>query len=47
LYQEALSDTLQTIYALVRIKEGKAVLEDVMVDGVPIREVVKREKSRH
>ena len=41
LYRESLSDTLQTTYALVHIKEGEAVLEDVMVDGVPIREVVK------
>ena len=43
LYRESLSDTLQTTYALVRIKDGDAVLEDVMVDKVPIREAVKKE----
>ena len=42
LYRESLSDTLQTTYALVRIKEGEGVLEDVMIDGVPIRDLVKR-----
>lgn len=46
LYQKSLSDTSQIIYALVRIKEGNAVLEDVMVDGIPIKEVVKSEISR-
>jgi uncharacterized membrane-anchored protein len=47
LYRETLQDTLQTTYALVRIKAGDAVLEDVMVDGVPIREVVKRENVKN
>ena len=46
LYRETLQDTLQTTYALVRIKEGDAVLEDVMIDDVPIREMVINEKSR-
>lgn len=39
------SDTSKTTYALVRIKNGNAVLEDVMIDGVPIREVVKENRK--
>jgi uncharacterized membrane-anchored protein len=41
-YQEAARDTNQVAYALVSIKEGDAVIKDVMIDDVPIREVVKR-----
>lgn len=47
LYRGSLSDTLQTTYALVRIKEGDAVLEEVMVNGVPIREAVQNGNVKH
>ncbi len=43
LYRESLSDTLNTTYALVHIKEGEAVLADVMVNETPIKEAVKKQ----
>ena len=44
-YRETLLDSLQTTYALVRIKEGKAVLEAVMLNGVPIQEIISEERE--
>ncbi len=38
-YREALRDSTKTAYAIVRIKDGEAVLQDVMIDGVPIQEL--------
>jgi uncharacterized membrane-anchored protein len=43
-YAASLSDSSQVTYALVRIKAGEAVLEDVMIGEVSIRE--KRAASR-
>jgi len=40
-YREAARDTAQVTYALVVIKNGDALVEDVLLDEVPIREVVK------
>lgn len=39
-YRESQLDTMQTAYALVRIKSGEAVLQEVVINGVPIRELV-------
>lgn len=39
-YRESQLDTAQTAYAVVRIKAGEAVLQEVLIDGVPIRELV-------
>ncbi|MEM8938233.1 MAG: GDYXXLXY domain-containing protein [Bacteroidota bacterium] len=39
-YRETRRDTTKTAYALVNIKEGDAVLKDVLIDGVPIAELV-------
>ncbi|MEM9830725.1 MAG: GDYXXLXY domain-containing protein [Bacteroidota bacterium] len=39
-YREAGNSTGRKAYALVMIKEGEAVLKDVLIDGVPIREYV-------
>ncbi len=39
-YNEMAVDTTSRSWAVVRIKDGEAVLEDVMIDGMPIREVV-------
>lgn len=44
LYRKSLSDSLQSAYALVRIKDGDAVLEDVVLNGVSISEAVEKEK---
>ena len=40
-YQDVMGDPEQVAYALVHIKDGVAVLKDVMIDGVSIREIVK------
>lgn len=40
-YRESQTDTTQTAYALVNIKEGEAVIKDVLIDGIPISEIVK------
>lgn len=39
-YRESQLDTTQTTYALVKIKAGEAVLKEVMINGIPIREIV-------
>jgi uncharacterized membrane-anchored protein len=41
-YQEAAIDTNQVAYALVSIKDGDAVIKNVMIDDVPISEAVKK-----
>ncbi|WP_439482638.1 GDYXXLXY domain-containing protein [Cyclobacterium plantarum] len=39
-YLESQVDSTQTAYAVVGIKEGEAVLKEVLINGVPIRELV-------
>jgi uncharacterized membrane-anchored protein len=36
-YNEASRDTTKVTYAVVKINDGQAVLEDVMIDGVSLR----------
>ncbi|MEX0966863.1 MAG: GDYXXLXY domain-containing protein [Bacteroidia bacterium] len=38
------NDSLET-YALVRIKNGEAVLKDVLIDGISINEIVKAQQE--
>lgn len=38
-------DTSKTTYALVRVKNGDAVLKDVMINGISIREIVKQNRQ--
>ncbi len=40
-YAESARDTMQVTYALVAIKDGDAVVKDVLINGVPIREVAR------
>jgi uncharacterized membrane-anchored protein len=40
-YNEALRDSAQITYALVSIKDGDAVIRDVLINGIPIREAAK------
>ncbi len=40
IYSESLRDSTTTTYAVVKIKDGEAVLEDVMIDGISIKELV-------
>ncbi|MHB1148564.1 MAG: GDYXXLXY domain-containing protein [Lutibacter sp.] len=41
IYRKSLQDTTQLTFALVSIKNGDAVLKDVLIDGISIREIVK------
>jgi len=43
LYFESLADTTKRTYAVVYIKEGKAVLQDVQIDGVSVVDLVGEE----
>lgn len=40
-YNESLRDTTQVAYALVNIKQGDAVIKDVLINGIPLQEIVK------
>ena len=40
-YRESQQDTTKTTYALISIKNGDAVLKDVFIDKIAIRELVK------
>ncbi|MFT2007679.1 GDYXXLXY domain-containing protein [Pontibacter sp. 13R65] len=44
-YTASQQDTTQQTYALVRVKEGEAVLSDVLINGVPIKEMVERQRQ--
>lgn len=39
-YRESQRDTTKTTYALVNVKDGDAVLKNVMIDGIPIKDLV-------
>lgn len=45
-YRESVPDTNQVAYALVKIKGGEAVLKDVLINDVSIRDVVNRERKK-
>jgi len=44
-YRESRRDTSVTAYAVVKVKAGQSVLEDVMINGISIREVVKSNRE--
>jgi uncharacterized membrane-anchored protein len=44
-YFESTRDSTQKTYAVVRVREGKAVLEDVQIDGVSIIDMVSEGKD--
>jgi len=46
IYNELRRDTNQVAYALVKIKDGESVLEDVMIDGVSIKDIVKMKMDK-
>ncbi len=46
MYNELHKDTTKTTYALVSIKNGDAVLKDVLIDGISINEIVKAEQEK-
>ncbi len=43
LYRQKLRDTSNTVYALVGILDGEAVLKDVLIDGVSLKTLLNRE----
>lgn len=45
-YTNAIIDTHQVAYASVRILNGQGVIEDVMIDGTSIRELVERNSPK-
>lgn len=45
IYAKSLQDTTQLTYALVSIKNGDAVLKDVLIGGISIREIVKKKQQ--
>lgn len=46
LYRDSQRDSTSITYALVRLKNGDAVLEDVLIDGEPIRDRVMNRPAR-
>lgn len=46
MYRESIIDSTQIAYALVNIKEGEAVIRDVMIDGVSISNLVKSKENK-
>lgn len=44
-YLESIRDTSQVVYALVSVRNGEAVIKDVMINGVPIGELTKDGKG--
>lgn len=44
-YRESQLDTSQIAYSLVSIKDGEAVLKDVLINGISIREIVIKERE--
>lgn len=45
-YTKSLQDTTQVTYALVSIKDGDAVLKDVLIDEISIKEIVKEKQKK-
>ena len=46
-HRESQQDTNQVTYALVSIKNGDAVLKDVLIDGISIRKIVKENQQEN
>jgi len=44
-YRKSQADTSKVAYALVSIKDGEAVLKDVLIDGVSIKDIVEKERG--
>lgn len=46
-YIQSQQDTTKITYALVKIKNGNAVLKDVIIDGTSIKEIVKANRKEN
>ena len=47
LYNTAVRDTNQKVYALVYVKEGTAAIQDVFIDEMPLNEWVKQQSEKN
>lgn len=45
-YRESLQDTSRQAYAVVNVKGSSAVLSEVLIDGIPIREIAKNRRDK-
>jgi hypothetical protein len=45
MYSASVIDSNQVAYALVMVKNGEAVIRDLVLDGIPIRELVEKKRS--
>jgi uncharacterized membrane-anchored protein len=45
IYNEAAIDTNQVAYALVMVRNGEAVVRDVMIDGVSILDIIEKQQK--
>lgn len=46
IYNESSRDTNQIAYALVNVKNGDGIVKDILINGVPIRELAAKENIR-
>ncbi|MEM9545210.1 MAG: GDYXXLXY domain-containing protein [Bacteroidota bacterium] len=46
-YRDSQRDTSKITYALVSIKNGEAVLKEILIDGTPIKEIVEKNQQRN
>jgi len=44
-YRKSQADTSKVAYALVSVKDGEAVLQDVLIEGVSIKDIVEQERE--
>lgn len=47
LYRETQRDTTKDTYSLVSVKDGKAVLTDVLINGVSIKDLVNQQQNNN
>lgn len=43
-YNSSVRDSSKNVYAVVAVKEGEAVIKDVLIDGIPIKDYVDNRK---
>lgn len=46
-YREAQRDTTQQTYAVVFIKDGESGLKDVMINNIPVKEMIRRNHAKN
>jgi len=47
IYFETIRDTASVTYSVVKIKKGKSVLQDVIIDGVSIVNIIKERRGKN